>query len=108
MATIKIENLTCENPQEENGYDEINILLNGSKFAGPFSMRRGRSVTPSATAEFAGTSARIALMEVDPGNGTDNDEALGSHAVGTGDRGESAFFTGRRGTVYTMKYSVFR
>jgi len=107
MPIIKIEQLECVNPQEENGYDEIAISLNGTRFAGPFSMRRGRSIKLAATEQFAGASARLSLSEVDPGKGTDNDEALGVHKVEAGDgTREPAFFTGRRGTVYTMRYSV--
>jgi hypothetical protein len=106
MATLTVEEIECVRKQDALlGPDEVRIDFDGSRLAGPLSMRRNDVITVNASRSFTG-SADIVLVEEDPG---DNDDVLGRRTVSDAEAGlgqREATFHELPGADYHIRYFV--
>jgi len=104
MATIKINSLTCVEPQDSISEDEIDVLIGGVKVAGTFGVHKGETVKLNlAPRTFTGATT-VQLREIDSNSDYDN---LGLRSVS--DRpvtGVSMNFDAAKHAFYTVNYTV--
>ena len=108
MARIRLINIHCVNRNDVSGQDEINIILDGKKFAGPINIHQGQKVLLNTKDhEFTG-SVDVQLVEVDGQVGGNNDDHLGTRHVKDNLEVSGGLLSYEApSTFYTLEYSVF-
>ena len=108
MARIRLIRIHCVNKNDVNKEDEININLDGKKFAGTYNIRQDQKVLlNSKDYEFTGT-VDVQLVEVDGQVGGNNDDRLGTrHIKDNLEVRDGLVSYEAPGTYYTLEYSVF-
>jgi hypothetical protein len=104
MSTIKLNSIHCVKLQDSISEDEIEVLVDGTKVAGPIGVHKGDTVKLGGIARtFTGTVS-VQLLELDANSSPDN---LGTKVVHNAPvTGVSLDFDAAKHAFYTLNYTV--
>ena len=108
MARIRLISIHCVDRNDISGEDEINIKVDGRKFAGTFNIHQDQKVLlQTKDYEFTGT-VDVQLVEVDGQVGGKNDDPIGIRRVKDNLEVSGGLLSYEApSTFYTLEYSVF-
>ena len=108
MARLRLIRIHCVNKNDVNRQDEIDIIVDGKKFAGTINLYQGQQfLLQSKDYEFSG-QVDVELIEVDGQPGGHNDDHLGvRHIKDNLEVRDGLVSYEAPGTYYTLEYSVF-
>jgi hypothetical protein len=104
MSTIKLNSIHCVNKQDSISEDEIEVLVDGIKVAGPIGVHQGDTVKLGGIARTFTGKVSVQLKELDANSSPDD---LGTRVIhDQPDTSGQVSFNALKHADYTLNYSV--